>query len=64
MLTKREAMFIVTTGNPVKLGGFYREWLLELARCFLLGKRFLPDKTLILTESERVDWNKKLIKNG
>ncbi|AZU46169.1 hypothetical protein C3B79_0344 [Aeromonas hydrophila] len=32
MLTKREAMFIVTTGNPVKLGGFYREWLLELAR--------------------------------
>ena len=40
MLTKREAMFIVTTGNPVKLGRFLPRMAIRTSTVIFIGQAF------------------------
>lgn len=40
MLTKREAMFIVTTGNPVKLGRFAPRMAITTSTVIFIGQAF------------------------
>ena len=58
MLTKREAMFIVTTGNPVKWERSLPRMAIRTSTVIFIGQALLPDKTLILTALKPDNWNK------
>ncbi len=53
MLTKREAMFIVTTGNPVKLGRFAPRMAIRTSMVIFIGQAFFCDNPLILAIPSR-----------